>query len=1209
MKHGGLESSMYLKRLTCQGFKSFADKTDFDFRPGITGIVGPNGCGKSNVVDSIKWVLGDQSARSLRGKQMQDVIFNGSGTRRSASMSQVDLVFDNADRRLGRDTDEVSITRRLYRSGESEYLINGEQVRLKDVRELFMDTGIGVGAYSIIEQGKVDVLLQANPQERRLIFEEAAGISRYKARKKEAERKLERVEQNLLRIEDIVEELEKRLRSIKYQAGKARNFQEYDRQLREKRATYSLAEYHRLTERQKVLQEETTGLSDGATGLRTSIDTADARAATLDGELLGLDTEIRQIEQQILTNASEITANRERIDGSRQRIDELVTARGRAQQRLAIERQRAAKLRQEIEAEEAAIHAIETELQAAHQSVDAVAEEDRGLSRELTSLQARREDEKAGIIDLLRRTAQINNEISSLEQRRQQLESQKGRLHARGEQVDNELRGLLETRQQIDTRATQILELMRDQTQQLEEKKRQASALDASRAELHQQISAAKEYRSGLLSRRQLLQDLDRKLEGVDAGVRELLHRKEQDKSGEAFRYVRGMVADLIATDVSHAVLIETALGSFDQHVVVEDSAAFFRDADALADFPGRVHALCIDRLPAFLDGHDFSQQEGFVARAMDLVRYPEEAAPLVRHLLGHTIIVRTLEDAVRLAAENPPHYRYLTQSGQLLDPRGLAEMGPVGIKGGLISRKSELREIDVQIEEVDGRIAVMTERLQRTSEEISHLEQVQQELRNALFETRRSEVENNSARQVNENAIRRLTQEQPLIAGEVQSIEMQLKDAAERSARSTEKLSQIENDNVEREHRIQQLEEQIATLAHKRAQLAERLTEAKVAVGQLAQRRSMQADRLRGLRDSRQLSDEAVKGSAREAEDAEHRITQAERAVLAAQSRLAELYASKEQLDRDLLGRQHTREQMRYEMEQLAARMKADRAALAQIEEKLHGLQMELQEVRIRVEDLVARVREDLAIDLAEAYANYQHADQDWAALEQEIEELKEKIRRLGNVNLDAIAEQEELEKRAEFLGGQRDDLRTSRKQLEELIEQLNQECRERFTQTFEAVRVHFQELFRKLFGGGKADVVLEAPAEGQPLDVLEAGIEIQARPPGKELQRISLMSGGEKSMTAIALLLAIFRSRPSPFTVLDEVDAALDEANNERFNRIIGEFLDLSQFIIITHSKRTMSHADVLYGVTMQEAGVSKRVSVKFDTADDEKETAAVA
>lgn len=1192
---------MFLKRLTCQGFKSFADKVDFDFRPGVTGIVGPNGCGKSNVVDAIKWVLGDQSPRSLRGRQMLDVIFNGSGTRKAGGMAQVDLTFDNTDRRLGADTDEVTITRRLFRSGESEYLVNNEAVRLKDVRELFMDTGIGVSAYSIIEQGKVDVLLQANPQERRVIFDEAAGISRYKARKREAERKLDRVEQNLLRVEDIVEELEKRLRSIKYQAGKARNFQEYDRQLREKRATFSLAEYHRLTRRSAELDEAVTGLSDEATALRTAISTAEARSSSLDADVLKLEAELHQVEQQQLANTSEITANRERISGARQRLEELTTARGRAQQRLAAERQRAARLRQQIEAEETGIRSVEQDLQAAHAAVDALTVEDRDLSRQLTTLRAGGEDEKAAIIELSRRGAALHNEIIALDGRRQRLEADRTRLTARHEQIVAELEGLMRAKAEIAERAARIAEQIRRHQEDLEEKRAAAQRLDATRAELNGQIAAAKEHRSGLMSRRNLLLDLDRKREGVDAGVRELLHRKEQDATGATFSYVRGMVADLIAVDVAHAVLIETALGEFDQYLVVDDSPAFFRDAEQLADFPGRVQAVCLDRLPPFINGRDFTGQQGFVAYAMNLVKYPADAEHLVKRLLGHTIVVRTLEDAQVLAAQNPPTYRYVTLTGQLLDPLGLCQLGPAGARTGLISRKSELREIDAQVAEVDERIVEMGERLQRTSAEMAELERLQQQLRDAIYESRNQETENNAADRTNAGQLQRLNHEQPLIVGELQSIELQLKDAAERTTKNTEAAVRIEDDKKQREDRVRRFDEQMVAVNQHRSQLNERITEAKVAVGQLAQRRGMLADRLRGLRESQQASDDAVRTSATEAEDAAFRITQAERTMLTAESRLSELFADKERLDRDILARQHQRELMRFELEQTAARIKTDRGALAGLEERMHAHQMELQSVRIHTEELTARIREELGIDLAEVYASYSHEEQDWQALEAQIEELKEKIRRLGNVNLDAIAEQEELEKRAEFLANQRDDLRASRKQLAELIEQLNQECRQRFSETFETVRANFQELFRKLFGGGKADVILEQPPEGVPMDVLETGIEIQAKPPGKELQSISLMSGGEKTMTAIALLLAIFRSRPSPFAIMDEVDAALDEANNVRFNQIVKEFLDQSQFLIITHSKRTMTIADVLYGVTMQEAGVSKRVSVKFDGGDE--------
>jgi len=379
------------------------------------------------------------------------------------------------------------------------------------------------------------------------------------------------------------------------------------------------------------------------------------------------------------------------------------------------------------------------------------------------------------------------------------------------------------------------------------------------------------------------------------------------------------------------------------------------------------------------------------------------------------------------------------------------------------------------------------------------------------------------------------------------------------------------------------------------------------VHAAELGQQRSTLSDRLRDLRATRQASEDAVRMAAQEVEQATARITHAERTILAAQARLADLHAEKEKLDRLVLERGLARERMAREIEDLAGHVKSDRAALEDVETSLNAKQMDLRESTIRIEELAIRVRDELNIDLAEAYAGYEHQDQDWAAVEAEIEELKGKIQRLGNVNLDAIAEQEELEQRSNFLGGQRDDLRNAKQQLENLIEELNTECRERFAQTFEAVRGNFNEMFRKLFGGGKADIMFEQPPEGQPLDVLEAGIEIMARPPGKELRTNSLLSGGEKTMAAIALLMAIFKSRPSPFALLDEVDAALDEANNERFNRIVQEFLDRTQFVIITHQKPTMSIADVLYGITMQEAGVSKRVSVKFEGAQRETSEAA--
>ena len=1198
---------MFLKRLTCEGFKSFADRIEFDFQPGVTGIVGPNGCGKSNVVDAIKWVLGDQSAKSLRGDQMQDVIFFGSGTRRSSGMALVDLTFDNTDRRLSVEMDEVTISRRLYRTGESEYLINNDSVRLKDIKELLMDTGIGLSAYSIIEQGKVSYLIQANPEQRRVVFEEAAGISRYKARKKEAERKLVRVEQNLLRLEDIIDEVERRLRSIKYQAGKARSWQLYDRQLREKRATYSLAEYHRLSEQSAGLKVEADRLSDEVTRLRTAISEAEAQESRLRTQLDALELERQDLQRQVLTNTAEITEKRERIEQSGQQMEMLVQVQAREQERLAGERQKVLRQQKEAKAVEADLAALQERLQAVHAEEDRLAGEDGKLARELAVLESRSEDDKAGIIELMRRIANLNNQIQSLESDRQRLGAERERLIARQQQVQAELADLMAIRAAQDRKAHELTQRIGELSELVDKKQEESERLGANLSELSRQLAAAKEHRSGMLSRKLTLQDLERRLEGVDAGVRELLHRKEQDPTAVEFGYVWGMVADLVAADVQNAALIETALGEFDQYLVVEDSRALLADAGTLADFPGRILAICLDRLPPFIDGRDFAQQEGFVARAVDLVRYEQRCERLVRHLLGHTIIVKTLADALRMADQNPPQYRYVTLSGELLDPQGVCQLGPAGGRAGLISRKSELREIDAQIAEVDARIAGMTTKLEQASADAARLQNEQQELRNARADARAAEAENNAARAATQNAVDRLTRTGPEITSEIETVDMRIADALQRAAAGRETLAQQENESSKRQRKVEEDQAQIGRIRQERLRLSDLLTRAKVEAAELTQQRGTLNDRLRDLRSARQASEESARLAAQEVEQAAGRIMQAERTILAAQARLAELYADKERLDREVLDHGRAREKTAAKIEALAGQVKTDRASLEEVEAAANARQMDLRECAIRTEELTTRVRDELGIDLAEAYASYEHRDQDWSAVEAEIGELKGKIQRLGNVNLDAIAEQEELEKRSTFLGGQRDDLRNAKKQLEELTEQLNGECRERFVQTFEAVRANFNEMFRKLFGGGKADIMFEEPPAGQPLDVLEAGIEIMARPPGKELRTNSLLSGGEKTMAAIALLMAIFKSRPSPFALLDEVDAALDEANNERFNRIVNEFLDRTQFVIITHQKPTMSIADILYGITMQEAGVSKRVSVRFENTS--RETAAVA
>ena len=1182
---------MRLKRITLAGFKSFADKVDFDFGPGVTCIVGPNGCGKSNVLDAVKWVLGEQSARSLRGRSMTDMIFNGSSSRRSSSVAQVDLVFDNADRTLPLDQEEVVVTRKLYRSGESEYQINRDVARLKDIRELFMDTGIGTVAYSVIEQGRVDVLLQSSPVERRLIFEEAAGISKYKARKREAQRKMDRTDQNLLRVADVIEVVEKQLRSVKLQAGKARNFLVYQDQLNELRSSYSLAEYHRHTQRITVLGEQSGALHDGITEIKTQISRHEAEEADLIVRLDGMAEEISNADASLVRAQSDVATHRERIDAARRRLAEQQESLERSLHRQGGDDERLAQCNDELERVQASAVEIQNETQGLHEEIDRLAEEDRALAQELARSQAMLEDEKAGIIEILRKSAQTHNEITRLNTHRESLLGQKGRLASRDEQIKSELEGLLSSRLQMKRRLVEVVELIEAEEEKLAEKKVEAGRTGTIRQQLIDEIAANKERRSALQSRTELLSDLQRKKDGVGAGVRRVL---EAADAGE-WSFVGGLVADVFETDVSHAPIIEAALGDADQYVIVTSGGAYREALGGLGELPGRVTALCLDRLPPRINERDFSEREGFVARAIDLVRFDEAFEEVARHLLGKTIVVETLDHALAMAAQDAAGHRFVTLAAELVEPDGRIGMGPAASKAGLISRKSELADIDVQLAASEALIDRLADQLNRTEAEAGHLERIQQQLRTAIYESNTAKVEATASLQNLDEGIRRLTDEQPLIAGEVGTLEIQIEDVLLKSEEGGRSLAAMEEDNERREQIVRKCQVRIDEVVSGRERTQSQLTERKVRAGQLTEKRTAAAEAIATCR--RQIGELSEAIEVARGDQARHQaaIEEAKQTLDSGAARVSELAQSIETLDAEATRLRAGREQLRIRHEELGLATKNARTKLGEVEAELHDLDMALGEARVRRDELTARVKEELHIELAAKYNEYEHAEQDWEAVEAQIADLKSKIDRLGNVNLDAITELEELDQRYAFLSGQRDDLTESLKQLNRLIDQLNKESLQRFQEAFDQIRGHFRELFRKLFGGGRADIILEDPD-----DPLESGIEILAQPPGKDLQGISLMSGGEKTMTAIALLMSVFKSRPAPYAILDEVDAALDDVNNERFNKIVCEFVKQSQFIIITHSKRTMTIADQLYGITMQEPGVSTRVSVRLGDAN---------
>jgi len=1193
---------MQLKKLILCGFKSFADKTEFDFGDGVTVIVGPNGCGKSNVVDAIKWVLGEQSAKSLRGGQMLDVIFNGSGTRKSMGYAEVSLVFNNASRLLAVDADEVVVSRRLYRSGESAYMLNNKSCRLKDIREAFMDTGIGADAYSIIEQGKVETLLQTSKEDRRAVFEEAAGISKYKTRKKETLRKLERTEQNVLRLQDVIAELEKQLRSIKYQAGKARSYQAYSARLTELRMNQFLSEYKELQDAAVKTQTQVTHLQDELAGLIAELNRNQAALSVLAHQADQVDSEIHQVETSLLQCTSQIGTQQDHIDSGHRRCAELQDMLTRNQQQIQSLRYQSQKLHDETKADQQQIAQAQEQLDLQQSSLRQLQDTRQQKVLTLNEYRSQMEDEKSGLIDIVRRTAQIHNEINTLDMQRNNLSGRKTRLHDRSGKISDEMEQLLSNHAQLDQKLQRIRQLQRDSQAQLEQKRQQLAQLSEDRLGCSEDLAAAKEYRSGLLSRQQLLLDMEAALEGVDQGVKQILQSKKDDPQN--FYYVKGMVAELIQAEVKYAAIVEAALAEKSQHLVALDSQALLEDSRHLEELRGRVQMICMDCLPAFHDGFDFSGYPEVQAKLIELVTFSGDYSKLAWHLLGKTVLVDNMASAFRMAQIAPQGYRWVTLDGDVLEPDGTLYTGPQTGRVGLISRKSELRQIEIDVAGSAERITELQNQVQQYDSQAQHLEKNLQELRTAIYEIRTEEIEAASQLEQVDQNVTRLKQEQPLIAAEIERIEAETQEALNLQASSQKSLEELNETNNQRQQRVDDLQYQIEILQSEDQEILDEITELKVSVGQTHQITLALREKIARVQSQLQQHEHHITALQNDLQSAQRNHDASQRAILTAEGKIAELFLSRQEYQARSIALRDSRDELQSRKKELVELVSLQNQQNQQLNEKLHEAQLQLSEKRLRCDNLLQRGHEELSVDLAEKLTGHEFQETNWQAVADEIEDLRNKINRLGNINLDSISEQETLEERANYLTQQANDLAESKRQLEQLIEKINVESTELFRQSFEAIRVNFSELFRKLFGGGRAEIILEDPD-----NILECGIEIVARPPGKQLQSISLLSGGEKTMTAVALLMGIFRSKPSPFCLLDEVDAALDESNVERFNLVVREFLTDSQFVIITHSRRTMSIADVIYGVTMQEQGVSRKVSVRFSGEEEEDPGTAVA
>ena len=1190
-----------LKALELAGFKSFADRTRFDFPDGITVVVGPNGSGKSNIVDAMKWVLGSQSAKSLRGKEMSDVIFKGSQTRPPAGAAEATIIFDNADGNLPVDAPEVHVTRRVYRSGESEYLINNQAVRLKDVRDLIRGTGVGIDAYSLIEQGKVDRMLQANAKDRRAIFEEAAGISRFKAKKLEAERRLARVQSNLTRLSDIVDEVGTRLRSVRSQATKAERYRQASERLKELRTVVAWNDWANLNEEIEGCSTELAAATQRLNDLQEQRTEMTARRQAADLQLQKIADAAREIEAKRHESTSRAAALSGRKDADQASVVDLRLAISQSLRRVRALGMQAKAAAAELADASSRLDASERELQSVRERSVELESQRNKIQAEADEIVQRRDQTQRNHLATVRKVAEM-------ESKRERVES---RLSEAAKLLDSLTKRVAEASTALQTAIAEDAE----QTQRVEELNQQIETAKAdvlsAEAETNQhrrtldrrsgETAALRTRLEGVRQRYLVLEDLQQRHEGVSGGVLAVIDQLATPGSALAGS-IEGMVADFVTANTEIAPMIDAALGMRSQYLVANSSDLADAICSGEMEVDGRVAIIRSDLLPEPPKENRIQLEglQGVIGRADRVIDCQPERIKLISHLLSSTWLVEDLETAHKVKRLSGPGQRIVTRKGEVLESDGTMIVGPAATATGLVSRRSELNaaaeEIEhytFQISENDEAITELAKLVDRHASELGRLEIAH---RNLVTELAAAEAERRHAGE--RLAGCRATHD--AIAADVASTQSEQEQARNESA---ELAQQIVNGRQE----IEALESEAAEIEETLSETQQALQSATGAVMTVSvevaraeqKHESLVASIEQQRRDQRQR-ESAVADAQANADSGYQRLTDLNVRIDQAQAELAALQLVSDQQEKELKELATNAEEVRESSREITKASEEAIKAAAQASEAVHSINSRRDSAKLRLDSLAERIHEDYQIDLENDDPPEELAEiENRVAIDEEINRLRDQLQRTSNVNMEALAELEGLQERYDHLSGQYEDLSAAKDSLQRIIGRINADSRRLFLDTLEAIRQNFQKLYRKSFGGGHADLVLEESE-----DPLEAGVEIVATPPGKPSFSNSLLSGGEKALTAVALLMSIFQYRPSPFCVLDEVDAPFDEANIGRFVTVLSEFLDHSKFVVVTHSKKTMTAATTLYGVTMQESGVSKRVSIRFEDVSDNGE-----
>ncbi len=1184
---------MLLKRLELQGFKSFADKTVLEFGEGVTAVVGPNGSGKSNISDAIRWVMGEMSAKSLRGSNMQDVIFSGTEKRKPLNYAEVSLVLDNSDHIFPVDYDEVMVTRRVFRSGETAYQINRVNCRLKDIHEIFMDTGLGRDGYSIIGQGNVAQILSTKAEDRRNLFEEAAGVSKYKYKKEEAVRKLKATEENLVRIKDITAELETQLGPLRSQSEKARKYLVLYDEFKDLDINLSMISLDKNSEESAKAEEIYKNVSDELAGMREQESETEAEISRLYEKSTQKDNELRDKNANNIENSSKIMTLKNEIAISENDIKNNKSA---------------------VERLDSEISKIQAENESKRARIGEIRNEKLGLISKLAELEAEFEKIKSGDSDFAKEQMQAENELlfirRSVSEKENSIAAGREKISgidalretflSRRNDIENEIENFTEDIKNIKTQIEENEKAIAEKRAKLE---RLSEIVSKSESELQkytdegirltEEINSLKVEYNSKSSRYKMYSDMENEYDGYARSVKAVLRAEELRRCS-----IYGTVAGLIDVKKEYAVAIETALGGAMQNIIVETE----EDAKAAISYLKREHVGRATFLPVSsvkgrrLDNvSEVSKEPGYIGIGSDLISFNSKYDGIMNSLLGRVVIVDNIDSGIAISRKYGYKFKTVTLEGDVLNSGGAMSGGSANKTSGFLSRAAEIKTLKSELGVLKTALEKKTEEYKKNEENVSSVK-----ARIEAYMPNLREYENEIIRL--ENSVIHLKKSaeggddtKGAYQSELSRINEQLEATSDDTVRILSEIRKYESEKKELEVQIGETEERIEKLKKLREDGSGAIMEYTLNISGLKRDITDADNSVSMLEKEIELGEEQIKSKENDKLYTEEKTESLEKCIVSKHESIKELEELSEEIARQIKAIEQQKEAIVRSLKEFQSSNKALTDKLLQLQQELSRAEARLAKLENDKENILNRLWDDYELSYSDAL-EIRKPVEDEKESQKRLLELKSKIKALGSVNMDSIEEYKSVSERFEFLSEQRDDLEKSEENLNKIIKSMEELMEHHFEEQFTQINESFGIVFKELFGGGRGRLYLQDPD-----NILESGIEIEVQLPGKGLQNINLYSGGERSFIAIALLFAILRVKPAPFCILDEIDAALDDVNVSRFATYLKNYLEQSQFIVITHRRGTMEAANIMYGVTMQEKGVSKLLSLHIDDIEE--------